>query len=775
MNISLVWDQSVLNMAAGERASFEAAVTYVANFYDSLLTSPYTVTINVGWGEITQGSSTSTLSGGGAEGGPDDLYPYTYQEVASALKAHANSLATLSAYANLPSSDPTGGGGVYLTTMQAEALGLDTFGEDVGSGSIGFAADGDYNFSTTDRAVSGEADFVGIVEHEMSHALGRLSLLDVEPGVSLMDLVRFTSSGTLASSSEQNSYFSIDGGATVLDDFATAASDPGDWSNSGSAATPHDSYNAYYGFGVEDPVTAIDEELMNVIGFSLSATSGSGGNVASGETLLVSAGAVFTATIVASGGAISVLSSGTTSQTVISAGGSETVSAGGTAENTVVDGGSVIVSSGGSAVATTVSSGGVQSIEADGSASDSVVSAGGRQVLASGGMVSGTMLLSGATEFLSHGAIVSGLDPAAGAIIDLFFQSATAIGLSGPDELVATSSGVTVATIGLASGTHGLRYSLAPDGVAGTDIIVGSAVAADDSNGDGASDILLQNASSGRLYVYEMNGTTVTSGGSPGTPSAGWSVVGTGDFNGDGKSDILFQNSASTRLYEYQMNGAQLSSGVAVSLTPGTGWTVVGTGDFNGDGDSDILLQNTSTTRLYVYEMNGASVISGGSPATPGDGWKVVGTGDFNGDGKADILFQNTSTSRLYEYFMNGTQLSSGASVNLIPGVGWNVVGVGDFNGDGKADILLQNSSSSRMYIYEMNGATVVSGGSPFTPAAGWSVVGTGDYNGDGKADILFQNNSSTRLYEYQMNGLTVASAGSVSLIPGAGWGVLDH
>jgi hypothetical protein len=96
-----------------------------------------------------------------------------------------------------------------------------------------------------------------------------------------------------------------------------------------------------------------------------------------------------------------------------------------------------------------------------------------------------------------------------------------------------------------------------------------------DFNGDGKTDILFQNISNLQMYIYEMNGATVVSGGSPFTPAAGWSVVGTGDYTGNGKADILFQNNSSNRLYEYQMNGLTVASAGSVSLTPATGWGVV--------------------------------------------------------------------------------------------------------------------------------------------------------------------------------------------------------
>jgi hypothetical protein len=81
MQINLVWDSSVLAMSTSLQANFEAAVTYAANYFDTLLVSPYAVTIDVGWGEITQnGVSTPITTGGEALCGPNLGYTYTYAQ-----------------------------------------------------------------------------------------------------------------------------------------------------------------------------------------------------------------------------------------------------------------------------------------------------------------------------------------------------------------------------------------------------------------------------------------------------------------------------------------------------------------------------------------------------------------------------------------------------------------------------------------------------------------------------------------------------------------------
>ncbi len=114
-----------------------------------------------------------------------------------------------------------------------------------------------------------------------------------------------------------------------------------------------------------------------------------------------------------------------------------------------------------------------------------------------------------------------------------------------------------------------------------------------------------------------------------------------GDFNGDGKSDLLVQDSSGGALFEeWQMNGTTLTSSNFVAGL-GTDWSVQpassarpATDDFNGDGKSDLLIQDSGGA-LFEWQMNGNVIASSNFVAGLGTDWKVVGTGDFNGDTKS--------------------------------------------------------------------------------------------------------------------------------------------
>ncbi len=145
-----------------------------------------------------------------------------------------------------------------------------------------------------------------------------------------------------------------------------------------------------------------------------------------------------------------------------------------------------------------------------------------------------------------------------------------------------------------------------------------------DFNGDGKADILWQNSTSGEVYLWLMSGTTIASQGSPGTvsPSSGWVIQGTGDFDGNGMSDILWRNSTSGEVYIWLMSGTTVTS----QGTPGTvssAWSIKGTGDYNGDGKADVLWQNSSG-EVYVWEMNGLTITGQGSPGTASSPWQIA-------------------------------------------------------------------------------------------------------------------------------------------------------
>ncbi len=340
-----------------------------------------------------------------------------------------------------------------------------------------------------------------------------------------------------------------------------------------------------------------------------------------------------------------------------------------------------------------------------------------------------------------------------GASID--FAGQTAVTFSG-NTLRAGSAVFNVSSPGP---TH---VKLASDGNGGT-VITATSPPTNDLNGDGDSDVVLQN-SNGSTVVYTMNGGSIVGGTSLGSFGPGTQIVGTGDFNGDGTSDTLIEGPGGSLTVFTVVNNAY-TAGYSLG-SYGSVWNVAGTGDFNGDGKSDILLQDTAGD-VVGFTMNGGSVTAGTSYGSFGTS-KVVGIGDFNGDGTSDMLIQGTDGT-LTEFTVKNNGFTAGFTIgkfaNLV------VAGVGDYNGDGKSDILLQSTVDNSATIFDMNGGTVTAGFSLGT-LGNTKVVASGDYNGDGTSDIVTQAaNGALTLFTMTNNGVT---AGFTLGNPGLSWHLID-
>ena len=235
-----------------------------------------------------------------------------------------------------------------------------------------------------------------------------------------------------------------------------------------------------------------------------------------------------------------------------------------------------------------------------------------------------------------------------------------------------------------------------------------------DFNGDGRSDLVWQNASTGQAVLWFMDGQGNEQSGKNiqnGASFPGSNLMGAGDLNSDGKCDLMWQNTSNGQVYIWFMDGQgnQQSGRYIQGGATFPGWNVIPAGDLNGDGKSDIMWQNASNGQVYVWFMDGQGNQQSGRYLQGGatfPGWRVAAAGDLNGDGKSDIMWQNTSNGQVYVWFMDGQgnqqsgrYLQGGATFP-----GWNVIAGGDLNSDGKSDLIWQNTSSGQGYIWFMDG-----------------------------------------------------------------------
>ncbi len=163
----------------------------------------------------------------------------------------------------MTATDPTGGQAWFVTRAQAKAIRLIADDQNY-DGMTTFGAGNPFTFS--EPIAASTWDFQGVAAHEISEVLGRVGLSG-NGGYSLLDNFSYTGPGAKGLNGGPGNYFSIDNGRTLLKLFNNPQDnglDSRDW-----APGTNDAFNQFSAPDVLNPVSAIDLQLMDVIGYDL--------------------------------------------------------------------------------------------------------------------------------------------------------------------------------------------------------------------------------------------------------------------------------------------------------------------------------------------------------------------------------------------------------------------------------------------------------------------------------------------------------------------------
>ena len=281
-----------INLTSTGNANADAGFKAAANFWQSVFIDPITVNITAGFAPLGPG----ILGQAGSS-----YFATTFGDMKAALGADASSADDATMVAGLPGgtsyskliNGTTNSGGathlragiesMELTTANAKAIGLvaaNAPGEDA---QITFSSLFNFDFDQSNGIGPGLFDFVGIAVHELGHAMGFVSGVDIldynsngpgvagqfsdaafDPFATLLDFTRCSGASQAAGASMDWTIggsakdFAIDGGCTALVSNA--------WS---TGQTFGDGYQAShwkddFNIGIMDP-TAVPPGQMNVV------------------------------------------------------------------------------------------------------------------------------------------------------------------------------------------------------------------------------------------------------------------------------------------------------------------------------------------------------------------------------------------------------------------------------------------------------------------------------------------------------------------------------
>ena len=271
-----------------------------------------------------------------------------------------------------------------------------------------------------------------------------------------------------------------------------------------------------------------------------------------------------------------------------------------------------------------------------------------------------------------------------------------------------------------------------------------------DVNGDGRSDYVKYELSTGNVSTWLSTGSGFTAGvtmyiGSGGSTSDRWFTV--ADVSGDGLADLVKYEPTTGYARTWVSTGSEFATGSTTYIgsggAPSDRWFTVA--DVNGDGMSDYVTYEPESGATQTYLSTGTGFVAGarytiGNGGSPEDRWFT--TADINGDGMADYVRYELNSGVARTWLSTGNGFTDGSQIQIGSGGStsdrWFTVA--DVNGDGMDDLVKFEPLSGNVTSWLSTGTGFIVGSTTYvgnggSPSDRWFEVA--DVNADGMADYI--------------------------------------
>jgi hypothetical protein len=278
-----------------------------------------------------------------------------------------------------------------------------------------------------------------------------------------------------------------------------------------------------------------------------------------------------------------------------------------------------------------------------------------------------------------------------------------------------------------------------------------------DLDGDGQSDLVVENGNSNTISVFRnisIAGGVTFAPKVDFTTSTGPSSVSVGDINGDGKPDLVVVSLSGNKISIFPNTSVLGSINFAAKIDRSVGGNPnsVSIADLTGNGKLDLAMTRQSINAVSTisnYSLSGGINFIFNFNFTTGSAPSSVSIEDIDGDGKPDLVVTNyiSNTVSVFRNITNNpTYPHFAPKVDFTTGTAPISVKIGDIDGDGKPDLAVANYNSDNVSIFH-NTSTLgtVSFATRVDFATGTAPISVsiGDIDGDGKPDLAIANSNS--------------------------------